>query len=508
MHGPYLMRRPAAALGLLALTLGIVVTTSGCGDDDGAAPIDPQVPSVHRSFVTDDQGRALILHGLNVSSSAKDHPQRMPWIDRAQAHRIAHDWGFNAARLLIFWDAIEPEPGVYDDTYLDRVAERVEWLAEAGIWVILDMHQDVYGKFASDGKPLGFDGAPAWAARTDGLPHRIQEPWSLTYIQRGVRRAFDNFWDDQGPNRDLQEHYAAMWAHVARRFADHPAVIGYDIMNEPFAGSAAAGSLAGLPFGDPQASTAFQTGAFHRFNQRMIDAIRAVDADTWIFFEPLAFPTNNGGANELPALDDPRPGTPRLVYYPHLYSVGPEISNAFDPDNDPERDQWAAQRPADLERYQAPMMVGEFGMNWRGGGNPLGYLERLVELFDELTSGWMYWSHDIGGWSLVEGEDLHENPNVDVLVRTYPQRVAGFPVEYGYDADTRVMHLSFADRATAQGPTEIYIPARRFYPDGWSLEVDDPAGTWSSTWDAEREILSVTTRRTGSVHSLRIVPAP
>jgi endoglycosylceramidase len=491
----------------LPFVFSLVFIASGCDNGGGSTPPDPIVPSVHRAFVTDDQGRALILHGLNVSSSAKDHPQRMPWIDREQALRISRDWGFNGVRFLIFWDAVEPAPGVYDEAYLDRVAERVDWLGEAGIHVILDMHQDVYGKFGIDGRPLGFDGAPSWAARTDGLPHRIAEPWALTYIQQGVRRAFDNFWDDQGTNADLQQHYAAMWAHVAARFADHPAVIGYDLMNEPYAGSAAAGNLAGIPFGNAAASAAFQTGPFHRFNQRMVDAIRAVDEDSWIFFEPLAFAVNSGGASELPPLDDPRDGDPRLVYYPHLYSVGAEVSNFFDPDNDPEVDAWVAQAPHDMEKYDAPMMVGEFGFPWRGNGNPLGYLDRLLDHFDDLASGWMYWSHDIGGWSLVEGPDLHENPNVDVLVRAFPQRVAGFPVEYGYDAETRGMHLIFADRAAARGPTEIYIPAQRHYPDGWVVEVDDPNGTWSSEWDAEREILSVTTRKTGSVHEIRIRPA-
>ena len=32
-------------------------------------------------FITDAQGRALILHGANVSGSAKNHPERLPWVD-------------------------------------------------------------------------------------------------------------------------------------------------------------------------------------------------------------------------------------------------------------------------------------------------------------------------------------------------------------------------------------------------------------------------------------------
>jgi endoglycosylceramidase len=36
-----------------------------------APPRDPQ-------YITDEQGRALILHGLNVSNSTKFDPERMP----------------------------------------------------------------------------------------------------------------------------------------------------------------------------------------------------------------------------------------------------------------------------------------------------------------------------------------------------------------------------------------------------------------------------------------------
>ncbi|HSN81459.1 MAG TPA: hypothetical protein VLS88_02680, partial [Polyangiales bacterium] len=72
---------------------------------------------------------------------------------------------------LIFWDAIEPEPGVYDQDYLTRWEDRLDWYAEAGVWVVLDMHQDVYSQV------FCCDGAPEWAVRTDGIPYEQQEVW-------------------------------------------------------------------------------------------------------------------------------------------------------------------------------------------------------------------------------------------------------------------------------------------------------------------------------------------
>ncbi len=483
----------------------------GCGDATATPTATPGVtvtPAgfVHQQFVTDAQGRALILHGINVTGSAKDDPLRMPWITQADAERVAHDWGFNVVRFLIFWDAAEPQPGQYDETYLDRVAERVAWFANVGVYVVLDMHQDVYGHVDSAGKPLGFDGAPSWAARTDGLPHQLVNPWSLTYIQPGVKRAFDNFWNDTGPNTDLGEHYAAMWAHIAARFKDQPGILGYDLMNEPFAGSSAAGEIAGLPFGSPALSKTFQETLFKRGYDRIIAAIRAVDPNGWIFYEPLALPANNGGASDLPKLTDPRSGENRLVYFPHFYAIIPELTSHYDPANTAELDDWIAQRSADDTALQVPMAIGEFGLPWDAGGDPLGYLQKVLNTADAITSGWAYWAYDPGNWAPITGPDLHESPNANILVRTYAQRVAGTPIRYAYDPATRVFDLTFADQAGVTGPTEIYLPARRFYASGWQLDVSDADATWTSTWDATKEILSVTTPYTAGMHQIHVSP--
>jgi len=511
------LRRLALGLGLLTLACSGFV---GCGDDadhNGAgtpAPTPSLLPSptaipiasLHQRFITDEQGRALILHGINVTGSAKDDPRRQPWITQADAERLQSDFGFNVVRYLIFWDALEPSPGQYDDSYLDAVAERVDWFAALGVYVVLDMHQDVYGKLDMSGAVLGFDGAPAWAARTDGLPHRIQNPWALTYVQPGVKRAFDNFWDDGGANQDLQQRYAAMWAHVAARFKGQPWVLGYDIMNEPFAGSAAAGDLGGLKFGHEDASRTFEQQQFHRFYQRVIAAIRAVDPDGWIFYEPLAFPVNNGGPSYLGKLDDPRSGAERLAYFPHLYAVLPEINLHYDPTTTPELDAWVSQRRSDLPALGEPLLIGEFGLPWDAGGDPLGYLRKILNTADELTSGWAYWSYDPGNWAPVTGADHHESPNANELVRAYPQRVAGRPLRYGYDPTTHVLELEFVDQTGVSGPTEIYIPAQRAYADGWHVEMSDSSGSWQSSWDAQREVLSLTTPRRAGSHTVRILP--
>ena len=168
---------------------------------------------------------------MNVISKSKEE-NYLSWHRREDFARL-REWGMNCIRLGIIWDGIEPEPGKYDEVYLDSVEERVAWAAEHDLYVFLDMHQDLFSVLYSDG-------APAWATLHEDRPHVKGAVWSDSYLMSpAVQVAFDNFWAN-APASDgvgIQDHYAAAWQHVAGRFANHPTVIGYDIMNEPFEGT-------------------------------------------------------------------------------------------------------------------------------------------------------------------------------------------------------------------------------------------------------------------------------
>jgi len=453
-----------------------------------------------RWFIRDAQGRALVLQGVNVMSSSKGDPLRMPSVDRDKVLRIARDWGFNLVRFLIFWDAAEPEPGVYDEDYFDRVAERLDWFQEAGIHVVLDMHQDVYSRVYC------CDGAPPWAVRDDGLPFTLQSPWFFNYFEPAVTRAFDNFWASEGPNTDLQDHYVAMWVRVVERFRDHPAVIGYDIMNEPYPGSYFdTNELFGRVVDPNGPSAVFDREIFTPFYQRTIDAIRAVDTGNWIFYEPRYGTPASGLPSYLEPLEDPREGEPRLAYFPHLYSIGLELSGMYLRDADPTIPDWEVNRRKDARLQGAPLLLGEFGVEF-DTVNGFQHIVDVVEMVEHIGSGWAYWSLDPGGFGFLD-QDWNERANIDTLVRTYPQRIAGEPLYYDYNPETRFFWLAFNEKEGVQGATEIYIPARRYYPDGWDLWLSDEDGRWSQQWDDAREVLSVTTDPGSEHHLIILKPA-
>jgi endoglycosylceramidase len=438
----------------------------------------------HQGFITDEQGRALVLHGTNLSSFSKSDPARLPsWLTRDDALRLSRDWGFNFVRFLILWDALEPQPGQIDGNYLDGVEGYLDWLHEAGVRVVLDMHQDVYSRV------FCCDGAPAWAVRDDDLPFVQQPLWFANYFQPAVIRAWDNFWNASGPHADLQAHFAAAWAAVAARLGRHPAVLGYDVLNEPFPGTPF--DLFNQP-GGPM--PAFERDFYAPFYQRVIAAIRAQDADGWIFFEPSYGIPSAGERSFLPPLDDPRPGAPRLAYFPHLYSITLEGGAGYNPGNDKTISKWRRSRLEDLERHGTPMLIGEFGVT-DGVGNGLVYLQEVLDLADELTSGWSVWDYEpsTGGYSFIDSQKNEKPAKADVLVRVYPQAIAGEPIAYRYYPEARAFGLLFRSRAGVSGPTEISVPKRRHYPEGFEVLCSDPDGVWSWSFDAAREVLSVET---------------
>lgn len=452
----------------------------------------PELPE--RVFLRDAQGRALVLHGVNVSGSAKGDPERLPWVGPADVARLSAEWGFNFARYLILWDALEPAPGRIDADYLDAVAERLDWFHDAGILVVLDMHQDVYSRV------FCCDGAPEWAIDDEGLPFTRSPIWWANYLQPAVMRAFDNFFDTSrdhpGLDRHLQDHYADVWKAVAARLGDHPAVLGYDPMNEPHPGSAFTGT--------PEDLAAFDRERLQPFYERVTAAIREVDTESWIFYEPHYGLPSAGFPSYLGVPADPRPGGPRMAYFPHLYSIRLEGGGGYDPQADETLPNWEAERARELRTHRVPMLIGEFGVQ-DGIANGERYLAEALALADRLGSGWAYWEYNDDSYGFLN-PDGSEKPKLDLLVRPYPARVAGDPVWYGYDPDRRAFALIFRDRPGVTGPTEIRVPERH-YPDGFEVGASGAPGAWTAVWDAGRQVLEFTPDPAETRHAVWIAPA-
>lgn len=63
--------------------------------------------------------------------------------------------------IYYYLDRLEPEPGVYNEDYLKEIDERIQWAEQNNLFVVLDMHQDLFSVKYSDG-------APEWATLDEG----------------------------------------------------------------------------------------------------------------------------------------------------------------------------------------------------------------------------------------------------------------------------------------------------------------------------------------------------
>ena len=109
-----------------------------------------------RSFV-DEYGRERIFYGVNIVDKRKNSEDNKFGfnIDDKLLDEMTSR-GLNLIRLGTTWSMIEPEPGSYNDEYLDDMYRIFDLCAAHGVYILFDMHQDLYSP-----RCYG-DGAPDW----------------------------------------------------------------------------------------------------------------------------------------------------------------------------------------------------------------------------------------------------------------------------------------------------------------------------------------------------------
>lgn len=421
---------------------------------------------VQGTTFVDTEGNEVILNGICLICREPEKGYLEPGIEDILP-RLARA-GMNCIRLGIFWDGVEPQPGVYDDAYLDRVAEVVRLAGENGIYVFLDMHQDLFSrKF--------IDGAPEWATLDDGLPHPEGcNVWYEAYVQSpAVITTADSFWANR-PAADgvgLIDHYAAMWAHIARRFKDFDNLMGLEPMNEPYMGSLAPKTfekaIAALrqenpefDLAKPDKITPEETAAMQGI---MTEAFMAFDRDTLMPFyakmlaavrSQSGVPLVTGGNIYSSAFvktgigrltrPDGAPET-QQIYAPHGYDavVDTDRYDAYNKDN--VTTIFAEKRASQLE-MGLPVIVGEWG-NFPSGAYTNDLLRHMNRILEDYLWGSTYHQYVAG---------MLDDANYQSLTRGYPAQVCGSLQSYRYDYDTG--RLAVAWQARAGGTSRFFLP--------------------------------------------------
>ena len=424
-------------------------------DDEMALPI-----STTGTWLTDSTGKVVILHGLNVHANTLS-----PSLLDADAAFLA-DHGFNAVRLGVEWDDVEPDPGVFNDAYLASVDKIVQTLGNYGIYTDLDMSQGLYSTVFGGGS------APTWAVQTGGLPN-IEAGFPLTYVVDPAQNyAWDAFWSNApGPDgAGLENQYALTLEHVAAYFTGNPDVVGIEIMNEPWPGSLWLPTLLGSPVFGAQDLTPFYDQA--------ADAIRAVDPSTPVYFEPSSF-FDYGINTHLGTVD-----ASHTVFAFHDYCA-PNLAglNIFDAVCPAELGLVVDQASAYAAAHHIPALLTEWG-----GTDDLNVLGATIQPAEQDRIGWLEYDFtDLNqqdpSYELVLNSNLPPvGANVDAakletLAQPYPQVVAGTPNSWSFDSHTDVFQFTYSTEKAdglgnfAPGSTTIVsVPAVEF-PHGYQVSV-------------------------------------
>ncbi|WP_030703252.1 MULTISPECIES: cellulase family glycosylhydrolase [unclassified Streptomyces] len=429
----------------------------------GPAPAASPAPSSYRSIppLTDDQGRTLTLRGWNVEDKANRGEAALSAITERHFRDLRAN-GFNFARLLVFWDDLEPRRGQYSERYLRKIERVLDWARKHRVHVLIDAHQDVFGP------AFGHRGIPEWATRTDGLPFTPNpDDWFSEYFEPAVQRAFTHLYEDP----DLQRAQAAMWQLLAQRFGDHPAVIGYDLINEP---------MGELREGEDLPTAARRIEAQHLtpMYNRLARAVRVKDRDTWIFVEPTPI-VGEGVPTGLGRIEDRR-----TVYAPHFYDTAMEAGADYDPDAG-----WIEAYEAAVTVYPArhrmPVVVGEWGPLNNSLPNMGRFYREAVDSLNRYSSGWAGYVWCYGGGYCAVDERGRFRTNKEQTATPYAPAVAGTVRSDTYDAGTRTYRLAY--RASARpGVTELSLPQSA---QGWRVAVSGPARVLGRTGPGARPLV-------------------
>jgi endoglycosylceramidase len=352
----------------------------------------------------------------------------------------AQSWGIDVLRVPFTWAALEPTQGAFDQAWLSMYEQIVASAWSHGIASVVDFHQDVYSEVYCG------DGFPAWTVTNPPAPAHDCPSWQLEYFNdAAVEHAFDVFWDD---TTGLYPEYLAAWDEMIGAMKDRPGVLGFEIINEPAAGTA------------PEVT--FEATTLTQFYANVAVHMRSLAPDALLFVDGTAI----DGVSQTTSIVNPQMAG--IVFAPHYYPIAPptaaELASGLGA--------WAKVGAS----WNVPVFLGEFGTS-NASPSAESYIASVFSEVDALGfSGATEWEYSVSKelWNsesdTVVAADGTEYPVAAALIRPYARAVAGSGVKQAWDATARSFTLTYAPTG-AGGVTEVRLPARA-YPSGVSVQLE------------------------------------
>jgi endoglycosylceramidase len=418
----------------------------------------------------------VIVHGLNMVW--KRPPYAPPNTAAGFTARDA-DWlkryGFNGARIGTLWAGVTPEqPGVADPAYFRRVDRVTKLLADRKIWTLFDMHQDQWHE------EYGGEGVPDFAAERP-MPYALT-PWLPVPFPEGywtpeVSTVFDHFWADKG---GLQTAWAAAWRLIAQHYRNQPYSMGYDLLNEPWAGL--------------EWPSCLTTGCAPTYSSELqpamtkaLRAVRQADRSSLVWWEPQQLT----GGQKLDSYYTGVAGEKNLGFSWHNYCPDVFFESQGVPGSNTDSCQGYTQDRETHAIDQAHRMGAAALMTEWGATDDVKAIGIDADGADTNLMGWTYWAYkhwddpttaDDSQGLFTDDADLStvKRDKLRQLVRTYPQATAGTPTKVSYDATTGLFSMTYTPKPSIRQPTQIFVSPLTS-PHGYDVEVSGGSASKSGS---------------------------
>lgn len=332
--------------------------------------------------------------------------------------------GANVLRIPFNYRHFEQDdaPFAYLESGFRRLDAALDWCARHGLYVILDFHA-VQGWHNPD-----------W--HSDNAHIHI-----LLY-----------------QHKHFQERYAALWKELARRYKNHPALAGYDLMNEP---------CTRVHYEDYD-SPNYDWDALNAAHRRAARAIREEDSQHILFVEGDNFACDYDGLDVT--FDD------NLVISTHNYMSPTGGGSPYPGEIDGlywNRDIVAAEFGMHsgtrlAYRHRKPILVGEFGVWYAGYPDALPYraaaLDDQLSVFDSAGVHWTVWTwKDIAAMGSFNLDPHSEYVQTIAPILSAKREAADWESEMPQGSVARAMK-SAADAIDAYAKSHLGLPiARRWF---------------------------------------------
>lgn len=450
---------------------------------------------VQEDTFVDKHGRQVIFHGLNIMNKGGQQiaglPQQNPekgyqWFSNfyvkpiGSRFTLGEQWaqffvenGFNGARVGIFWNSVEPSPGVYDDNYIRKIVDMVRMFGKYHIYCVLDFHQDVwYWGDAPNMYGAGYSGMPQWAveqAILDGPP-----PVDWVYSEQ-IRPMWEKFWYNlpaPGDTVGLQDRYLKMYKHVLSFFKNEPYLVSYSDINEKNPDNATMDCY-NQNFSPPttlvEHCSEFYNNQYAKFKEKLSKIIRKSNKDAMI-------------QNDLTSLE--LDGNYAVISKPKMCNTVVGTSGYFATTQFEKDVQNYASNVADANK--SGFLITEYG----AGLDNDNQIPDILDYFDSQQRSNFFWNFSEsqiiptgGSHHILKDTALPPiGENIDaalltVLSRPYPKAVAGTIIKYNYTGTCdNTFNLTYSTsgvngcKMSQDVLTEIYIPKRN-YPNGYIVEL-------------------------------------